>query len=215
MKILGIETAVMSGGVALLESNGDDVRLIAHYLLGLRESYEARLLPMIDAILRQTGTGIDSLGLIAVDVGPGSFTGLRIGLATAKGLAQPSRKPVIGVSALDALAHNLRRMNVRVCAALDALRGEVYYAIYEGGKRISEYRIGRIEEIEREFRDGTIFIGNGLSGSLILDIPNAVTIAELGFEGYRRRGPDDLMMLSPLYVRRPEAEVRWRDMPGP
>ncbi|KKL06136.1 hypothetical protein LCGC14_2599040 [marine sediment metagenome] len=151
MRILGIETSTMTGSVALM----DEVRLIAEYTLNLprrskerrvgvsaslrKETHTSRLMSAIDKMLKDASLTIKDLNGIAVSLGPGSFTGLRIGIATAKGLAQGLNIPVVGIPTLDGLAFNLSCCQDLICPILDARKGEVYCALYKNGKRLTKY----------------------------------------------------------------------------
>lgn len=126
MKILALDTASSLGSVALL----DGERLVAETLLNVRATHSERLLGQIDQVLQAAELSLTDLDLIAVVRGPGSFTGLRIGLATAKGLAQAAGLPLLGVSALQVLAMNLPLCPMPICAFLDARKKEVYSALF-------------------------------------------------------------------------------------
>jgi len=126
MLILGIETATMTGGVALL----NEERLISEYTLNVRTTHSARLMPALDRVLEDSSIDKCEIDGIAVSIGPGSFTGLRIGLATAKGLALGLDIPLAGVPTLDALAHNTPFAMYQICPILDAKRKEVYYSLF-------------------------------------------------------------------------------------
>ncbi|MBI5887327.1 MAG: tRNA (adenosine(37)-N6)-threonylcarbamoyltransferase complex dimerization subunit type 1 TsaB [Deltaproteobacteria bacterium] len=127
MKILAFDTSSASGSVALVD---DDV-LVAEWTSSSVAAHAVWLLPRIDGLLKSVNLGIRDMDLFAVANGPGSFTGLRIGVSVAKGLAWSLRKRVVGVSTLDALAMNFMYAGMPVCTALDARRGELYAAIYE------------------------------------------------------------------------------------
>ena len=116
MIILGIETATMTGGVALL----DEKRLISEYTLNVRTTHTARLMPALDQILKDSSVDKSEIDGVAISMGPGSFTGLRIGLATAKGLALGLDIPLLGVPTLDALARNIPFAKYQICPVLDA-----------------------------------------------------------------------------------------------
>ncbi|WP_026362338.1 tRNA (adenosine(37)-N6)-threonylcarbamoyltransferase complex dimerization subunit type 1 TsaB [Geopsychrobacter electrodiphilus] len=126
MKILALDTASSTGSVALLDGS----KLIAELLLNIKATHSERLLEQVQQVLHAGALSIDELDLIAVVHGPGSFTGLRIGLATAKGLAQAAHLPVIGVSALQLLAMNLPLCPVPICVFVDARKKEVYTALF-------------------------------------------------------------------------------------
>lgn len=166
MKILAIDASGLVASAALLS----DGILMAEYTVDYKKTHSQTLLPMIDEILRMTEQELGEMDAVAVAKGPGSFTGLRIGAATAKGLALAIKKPVIGVPTVDALAYNLFGTDRLVCPLMDARRGQVYTGLYtfDGGKfvvlqkqEVSE--IGRVlEELNR--RGGSvIFLGDGVA----------------------------------------------------
>jgi tRNA threonylcarbamoyladenosine biosynthesis protein TsaB len=130
MLIVGIETATMTGGIALLSEE----RLISEYTLNVRTTHSARLMPALDQVLKDSHVDKREIDGIAVSIGPGSFTGLRIGLATAKGLALGLGVPLLGIPTLDALARNIPFAMYQICPMLDAKKKEVYYSLfrYEG-----------------------------------------------------------------------------------
>ncbi len=127
MKILALDTASSTGSVALL----DGQQMVAETLLNIKAVHSERLLDQVEQVLQAGQLTLAELDLIAVVRGPGSFTGLRIGLATAKGLAQAANLPLIGVSSLQMLAMNLPLCPVPICALLDARKKEVYTALYQ------------------------------------------------------------------------------------
>ncbi|NPV92571.1 MAG: tRNA (adenosine(37)-N6)-threonylcarbamoyltransferase complex dimerization subunit type 1 TsaB [Firmicutes bacterium] len=141
MRILGIDSSTLVAGIAVV----DETRVILEGFLQTRKMHSERLLPLIDTWLRQAELDLAELDGIAVTIGPGSFTGLRIGIATAKGLAQGAGKPLAGVPTLDAMALNLAGCSGLICPILDARKGEVYTAIYcspapDQVWRLSEYQ---------------------------------------------------------------------------
>lgn len=126
MKILAIESSSVTASVAVLT---DDV-LTAEYTINHKKTHSQTLLPMIDEICKLTETQMKDIDLIAVSAGPGSFTGLRIGSATGKGLGLAMDIPIVSVPTMDALAYNLAAPGTIVCAVMDAKRGNVYAGIY-------------------------------------------------------------------------------------
>ncbi|GAH58578.1 unnamed protein product, partial [marine sediment metagenome] len=205
MRILGIETSTMTGSVALI----DEERLIAEYTLNLRETHTSRLMPTIDRVLKDASFTIKDLDGIAVSSGPGSFTGLRIGIATAKGLAQGLDIPVVGIPTLDGLAFQLFNCKDLVSPILDARKGEVYYALYKNGKRLTKYMACEPGKLLKKIGlrvkgQGlrVIFLGDGVEvyGDLIKRrlgrkavfapktrrLPSAASIAELGLKRLKR-----------------------------
>ncbi|MFN5601200.1 MAG: tRNA (adenosine(37)-N6)-threonylcarbamoyltransferase complex dimerization subunit type 1 TsaB, partial [Acidimicrobiaceae bacterium] len=124
--ILGIETSVEHVGVAL----GDHRGIRAHALVASDRRHAESLTPMIQFVVRQAEATMSDISAVAVDIGPGLFTGMRVGIATAQSLAWALDIPVVPVCSLDALALNANTEDITVAAALDARRGEVYWALY-------------------------------------------------------------------------------------
>ena len=129
MKILGIDTSTPIGSVALI--NGE--HLVAEHTLNIVQAHSSRLMPAIDTVLKWGDITAAELDGCAVGTGPGSFTGIRIGIATIKSLCYALDKPIVGVSTLEAIAYNLRWNEGLICPILDARRNEVYGAIFRGG----------------------------------------------------------------------------------
>lgn len=127
MKILGIETSTMLGGVAIADEKG----LIAETRLNVKSTHSERLMATIDEQLRQSDLALSDIDVFAVASGPGSFTGLRIGLSTAKGLCYATGKPLVMIPTLEAFARSFPFSKHPVCVMLDARRGEVYAAIFQ------------------------------------------------------------------------------------
>jgi len=127
MKILALDTASSTGSVALFDGS----KLVAELLLNIKATHSERLIDQIQQVLQAGNLNLAELDLIAVVRGPGSFTGLRIGMATAKGLAQAAQLPVIGISALQLVAMNLPLCPVPICAFVDARKKEVYTALFD------------------------------------------------------------------------------------
>ena len=147
MLILGIETATEQVSVAL----GGHEGVIALFEVGRGRRHAEILAPAIDFICEQADIGLDELGLVAVDVGPGLFTGMRVGLAAAKAMAMALRVPMIGISSLDLLAFPHRRSDRVVVPVVDARKGEVFYAMYRqvpgGLQQVVEPRVGPVDEL--------------------------------------------------------------------
>lgn len=127
MRILAIDSSGLVATVAILEKNS----MLAEYTLNYKKTHSQTLLPMLDEIVKQLDFDLETIDAIAVAAGPGSFTGLRIGSATAKGLGLALDKPVIPVPTVDALAYNLWGVNDVVCPMMDARRNQVYTGLYE------------------------------------------------------------------------------------
>lgn len=127
MKILGIEASALVASVALVE----DENVLAEYTINLKKTHSQTLMPMLETMVKDTEMDLNDIDAIAVSAGPGSFTGLRIGVASAKGLSMALKKPLVAVSGLDAMAYAFYKSNALICPIMDARRGEVYTGIYE------------------------------------------------------------------------------------
>jgi len=165
MKILGIDTTGQTASAALVE--GD--KLIAEFTMNYKLTHSQTILPMIADILERTETDKASIDCIACACGPGSFTGLRIGAATAKGFALALDKPIVAVPTLDALAYNVFETNKFICPIMDARRNQVYTGIYEFRGNTMEVLepqmavdIEVIAEKLCERQQDVIFLGDGV-----------------------------------------------------
>jgi tRNA threonylcarbamoyladenosine biosynthesis protein TsaB len=224
MIILGIETATMTGGLALI----DEEKLISEYTLNMKTTHSTRLMPALDWILKDASLDKNQINGIAISIGPGSFTGLRIGLATAKGLAMGLNIPLITVPTLDALAYNISYVPYQICPIQDARKKEVYSAIfrYENGiiTRKSPYQVISPDELISLINEKTIMLGDGLNiyGELFREklgefaifannsqrLPRASVIAELGLAKLKAGEIADLASSEPLYIRRADVEMK-------
>lgn len=137
MKIIALDSSGLVATVAILE---DDI-CIAEYTTNFKKTHSQTLLPMLDEIKRMVDLDLDTIDAIAVSAGPGSFTGLRIGSATAKGLGLALKKPIIGVPTVDALAYNFYGTDKLICPLMDARRSQVYTGLYEFTKVQEGYRL--------------------------------------------------------------------------
>lgn len=162
--ILGIDSSAISAGCALVE--GD--KIVAEEYLNTRHTHSETLLPMISGMLKSAGAELCDVEKIAVSAGPGSFTGLRIGISTAKGLADAAHKPCAAVSTLEAIAYNFVQIDGIICACMDARCKQVYNALFrsENGviTRFCEDRAISAAELSDELSrlDGhVIFAGDG------------------------------------------------------
>ena len=131
MKILGLDSSGLVASVAVVEDDGVNSNLVAEYTVNYKKTHSQTLLPMLDAIAQMTELDLNTIDAIAVAGGPGSFTGLRIGSATAKGLGLALNKPLVHIPTVDALAYNLYGTDKIICPLMDARRNQVYTGIYE------------------------------------------------------------------------------------
>ena len=142
MKILALDSSGLTASVAVVE----DEITIAEYTVNYKKTHSQTLLPMLDEISKMTELDLATVDAIALAAGPGSFTGLRIGSATAKGLAQALQKPIVPVPTVDGLAGNLFGTDKLVCPLMDARRNQTYTGLYEFQKQGNTYRMNRILE---------------------------------------------------------------------
>lgn len=153
MKILAIESSAKAASCAL----SVDGRLVAQYFQNCGLTHSATLLPMINGMLEGCGIGVAELDRIAVAKGPGSFTGLRIGVAAAKGLSWGAEKPVCGVSTLEGMAWQAACLNPLVCCVMDARRAQVYNALFDVAegrpRRLCEDRAVSLEQLANELKN--------------------------------------------------------------
>lgn len=138
MRILGLDSSGIVASVAVVE---DDV-LVAEYTINYKKTHSQTLLPMLDEIVKMTELDLESIDAIAVAAGPGSFTGLRIGSATAKGLGLALKKPLVAIPTVEGLAYNLYDTPGLICPIMDARRKQVYTGIY----RFTDHRLETVEE---------------------------------------------------------------------
>lgn len=215
MKVLAIESSGLVGGVAILE----DETLLAEHVFEKGMVHGRELAPSIDRLARETGTPLEELGLIAVDLGPGSYTGLRVGLATAKGLCLALGTPLLGVVSLDAMAEAARGEGEILCPLLDAKWGQLYGAVYSPS-RAGEIFAEKPEECARRVPPGAVVLGDALerhahlfSGHRTLGPefarPRPSWIGRLARRDHRAGRRADPESLVPLYLRRTEAEIKF------
>jgi tRNA threonylcarbamoyladenosine biosynthesis protein TsaB len=229
MILLATDTSTAAGSVALLE----DGSLTAEWTLHSAQTHNRRLLKTVDMLLGEAGLDLESVDGFASTVGPGSFTGLRIGLTTMKTLAWVLQKAYAGIPSLDALAAPLGFASEPVCALIDARKKEVYCALYQpdgrGGFRLEEpYSVLSPEAVTRIIRRPTVFCGDGLLhygdllreklGDKVIEASGpyhtirASFVGELAFRRFSRGDFDEPMTSVPLYVRPSEAELKHPEM---
>ena len=179
MKILALDTSALVASAAITE-NG---KVLAEYTLNYKLTHSQTIMPMIDEIVKMTETDLDTIDYIACSSGPGSFTGLRIGAATAKGLAHGLNKPIVAVPTLEALAYNIFGTDKFICPIMDARRKQVYNAVYvpEGKKLdvILEEDTRIIDDVLDYVKDvdcDVIFVGDAVSlyKDKIAELDNAI-----------------------------------------
>ena len=223
MRVLAVEASSLAGGVALL----DDERLVAEYLLDVSVTHSERLMAAVDRVLADARWTPRALGGLAVAVGPGSFTGLRIAVSTVKGLAVALGLPIAAVPTLDAMAAALPWAALPICPVLDARKGEVYASLYrwqDGAMRREwEYLAMAPAALAARLDEPTLVVGDGAPS---IDSPHVRTlpsprrlpspacVGALGLARLRRGETVAAAALAPLYLRPSEAELKRRVLAG-
>lgn len=224
MKILSLETSAKSVSAAVVE----DGNILASCFQCTGLTHSRTLMPMVEAMLQNAELTLTDMDALAVAAGPGSFTGLRIGVSALKGLAWAADKPCLGVSTLDAMAHNLSHMDALLICAMDARRHQIYNALFEahGGSltRLCPDRAIALEDLRQELCGDTrrkIVLGdgallcrddltrNGIACELApaaLRWQNAVGVALAAQEAYERGEACSAQALRPVYLRISQAE---------
>jgi len=209
MKILAIDSSGLVATVAVLE----DEELIAEYTINYKKTHSETLLPMLDEIRNMTELDLNSIDAVAVAKGPGSFTGLRIGSATVKGLAYALNKPVVSVPTVDALSMNLWGCDRMICPIMDARRNQVYTGLYEfdGDNHtvVMEQAAISVEELCEKLNEigkDVVFLGDGVPVyreiiDASLRIPHSYAPANMN-----RQRASSLAVLASYYIGRGEME---------
>lgn len=225
MKILALDSSGLVASVAVVE----DDNLLGEYTINYKKTHSQTLLPMLDEVAKMIELDLNSVDAIAVAAGPGSFTGLRIGSATAKGLGLALDKPIVPVPTVDALAYNLWGVSEQVCPLMDARRQQAYTGLYEfsDGKMhtlLPQCAIGIDEIVAKVNESGraTIFLGDGVPvfSTYIaenLSVPyrfapahcnkqRAACVAALAAVLFAQGGAEDAAAHKPEYLRLSQAE---------
>ena len=227
MLVLGIECSTPQASVAI----GSEQGVVASALVSRGATHNEFLLPAIRFCLDETGLGYRNLGGIAVGLGPGLFSGMRVGVATAKALAQTLSVPIVGMASLDLCAYEVRHTSKTICAVLDARRNEIFYAFYRpspgGIQRMTDYRIeqpGRLAIGIASRPEEVLLVGNGAllykelfeSAGPVVEVagmnqafPNACSLVELALPRLYREDFDSLYELRPLYLRKSAKRIEW------
>lgn len=225
MKILAIDTSSMVASAAVM----DEEKLVAEYIINHKKTHSEQLMPIIEEVLESCGLNIREIDAIAVASGPGSFTGLRIGAATAKGLAHACDIKIIGVPTLDGLAFNLPYCQGIICPIMDARRNQVYTALYKWDRgnfyKLKPHCAIALSELLEDLKkreESIVFLGDGVPvhrdtikkvlgdragfAPLNADRQRASSIAELALEALKRGEGQSGDVFVPFYLRKSQAE---------
>ncbi len=226
MIVVGIETSTPQTSVAI----GTERELVGAISVAGKARQES-VTPALEQLCRWTGIELPQVGGIAVGIGPGLFTGLRVGIETAKTLAQVLAVPIVGITSLDSLAFSVRYTHKLIVAVIDGRRGEVFSAVYRavpgGVVRGSDYAVGTPDHLGAELEtlpgemlavgDGAILYRDQLEelgsriefASTIRAHPEAASLVELAVPRFLREEHDRLHDVVPMYLRRSDAEIAW------
>ncbi len=231
MKILGIDTSSKFLSIALSEN--ENIIIEEMHLLERRHSSE--LIPKIRGMLEKANSSIDRVDAFVVGLGPGSFTGLRIGVSAVKGFGVATKKPCIGVASIDALAalfkakpwtenvQGLALNRAKIVPIIDAKRQNVYSAVYKKGVKKSKYLLIKIDELMKKIKGPTIFLGDAIDiyrekiekrnkKAIFLNeeywYPRASNLIRLGFGKLKKHKKPDLGNLEPIYLYPKDCQVR-------
>ncbi len=227
MNVLAVDTSSRSGAVGI--ANGDQV--LAELALKSQENHSARLLPSIDWALNRLQMKLEDIDVFGVVTGPGSFTGLRVGLATIKGFAWSLKKPVVGLSSLEVLARGLEVPGATIVPMLDARREKVYSAAYQftssGWTTLFPEKDIALSKLCTDLTGNIICLGNGARHyqgeiqnhlkdrvhfpSHTFDTPRGSVLAQLTHEKAQREEFLDVSSAEPNYLRQSEAEVKLKE----
>jgi len=226
MLVLGFETSTPVSSVALANSQG----VLGSIVVARGRGHVEFLVPAMRSLLELTKTDLREVGGVAAGIGPGLFTSMRVGIVTAKTVAQMLEVPVVGVSSLDLLAAGVRDTSSVICACIDARRGQVFASMYRrapvGVERLDEYRAWDPSDLADELQSRgqpVLMVGDGVSaypdqlaglGSVAPPdraFPSAAVLVELASPRLESGEGVVPALIEPLYVRKSDAEIKWAD----
>ncbi|SKC55638.1 tRNA (adenosine(37)-N6)-threonylcarbamoyltransferase complex dimerization subunit type 1 TsaB [Maledivibacter halophilus] len=232
MNILAIDTSSLVATVAVM----NEEKLIGEYTINSPMTHSQKLMPIIDELLRGIELSMEDIDFIAISRGPGSFTGIRIGIATAKGLAHSRDIPIIGVSSLEALAYNITYSRELICPIMDARRNQVYTGVYKWVEHklinvVDEapLSIGELMDKLKEREEKVIFLGDGLNrykndivnilgdkalfAPLYVNMQRASSVAQLALDKINddKVNTQSYLNIVPIYLRKSEAERQYEE----
>lgn len=224
MKILAVDTSATAASVAVAEEN----KLIGEFSINTALTHSQTLMPMVDELLKNTGLSVNNIDAVAVNAGPGSFTGVRIGVAAVKGIAFPKNLPCVSVSTLESMAYNMLGNDCIVCSVMDARCSQVYNALFRVKgctvTRMTDDRALSLTDLKNELRninekvvlvgDGAVlcskFLGAELENIMLAPFNNRIqtasSVAYAAFEKINNGETVKADELMPVYLRLPQAQ---------
>jgi len=226
MKILAIETSTRNLGIAIADENS----ILAEYK-GIAElKHSQDLVPNIERLLKKSGLSLRDIDCLAISIGPGSFTGLRVGVSILKGLNMVTKIPIVTIPTLDAIAYNAVDKKRPICVVVDAKKNNLYTSLYKpeagGIIRLWDYVLITPDELLKKIDGETLFLGDGIKpyGRLIKEIlksarladmkywfPDVKIVARLGMAKFKNKELQDPDTLVPMYIYSRECNVRGVD----
>lgn len=233
MNLLAFETSGKAASVAVMKEG----RIVGELTVSTRLNHSEKLMPMIDELLKKTEMSIGDMDYVAVSAGPGSFTGLRIGISTAKGLALALDVPVVAVSSLEVLANNLAYADLLVCPLVDARRNQVYSGVFrwEGSEIVrvlneDTYDMRELLFLLKKKESPVVFLGEdidkfkdqirealgekGLLAAAQANFPRGASVAGLALGKIEAGEVEDAFSIRPIYLRQAEAERQYEERMG-
>lgn len=224
MKILAVDTSATAASVAVAEEN----KLIGEFSINTALTHSQTLMPMVDELLKNTGLSVNDIDAVAVNAGPGSFTGVRIGVAAVKGIAFPKNLSCVSVSTLESMAYNMLGNDCIVCSVMDARCSQVYNALFRVKgctvTRMTDDRALSLTDLKNELRninekvvlvgDGAVlcskFLGEELENIMLAPFNNRIqtasSVAYAAFEKINNGETVKADELMPVYLRLPQAQ---------
>lgn len=224
MKILAVDTSATAASVAVAEEN----KLIGEFSINTALTHSQTLMPMVDELLKNTGLSVNDIDAVAVNAGPGSFTGVRIGVAAVKGIAFPKNLPCVSVSTLESMAYNMLGNDCIVCSVMDARCSQVYNALFRVKgctvTRMTDDRALSLTDLKNELQninekvvlvgDGAVlcskFLGSEIENIMLAPFNNRIqtasSVAYAAFEKINNGETVKADELMPVYLRLPQAQ---------
>ena len=231
--VLGIDTSSVVATIAVL----NEEKLRAEYIVNNKKTHSEKMMVVLDQVLEDSGITIKDVDVVAVAKGPGSFTGIRIGMACAQGIAHALNKPMVGVNTLDGLAYNLMGYDGLLCPMINAQRQEVYTALYRWEddklKRLWDYKLIKVDKLLKDLsalKEKVVVLGDGMpilkkclkvkqSENIVIShpvfsMPRASSVAAVALHEYNRGNAQNCFSIKPFYIRKSSAEEKWEERHG-
>lgn len=223
MKVLGIDTSGYANSIGVV----DDDRILADFTFSAKTDSLEKIVTNIDFALKKANLNLEDIQGFGIGLGPGSWTGIRVGVTVAKILAYSTNKPVCGVPTLEVLAYNVRNTAALICPIINAVRDTVYAAFYrmKSGalNRVGEYYVGDLQGLAEMVTEPTVFVGNGAKAyrqvisqalgpcGIAIEaregVPKGLVVALLASSRLKRGESDDALSLEPLYLKESTARA--------